>query len=593
MPRTALSAAVAEQLIRMIFLNGKRVVVPVLVSCLMCCMLLFGTVGTPYLAAWFLLCAAATGTRVLVLSRLVRRREPDPTAKLALTAALSLMTGSAYGSIVVSFPSIGVFERAMLTTMLISFCSGAVITNSGYRPVFLSFVLPILGSLALLWMLNPGQPIGDGLALFIGAWLLLIVVTLVVIAQDTFDAFAISAESSARQERLTAELGAALAEAESARTEAEISSRSKTRFLAAASHDLRQPVHVLSLYGAVLGSADMSPKARRIVDQMNTAVESLSAQLSSLLDLSRLDAGDVKPSLGAVDLEVLVGTLTAEFEKMADERGIALIEDLERPLFVRSDPEMLSRILRNLCGNALKYTFEGSVTLSARCGADVVTLAITDTGIGIDEHDRAHIFEEFYQASNAGRDTSEGLGLGLSIVQRLVGALRHEIEVSSVPGLGTTVSLRMERCRAPTAVLEPPARESTARGVRLPPGLWVHVVDDDAAVRGSMRALLEGHGCRVTLTACASSTLRFLERRAPAVILVDMRLGGETSGMDVIASVKNTRPGLAAALITGEELEVGANDDRVAGVPVFRKPLSEAELLGGIEALLERVPSHA
>lgn len=558
-----------------------------MISSSLCYVLILESGQVAAATAWFVLTMLATALRTYGLSRLVRWNQEDPTAKLFVTSLLSLFTGVACGSILFFFPLVGAFERAMLTAMLISFCTGAVLINAGYRPIFLSFVLPIFGTMTLLWMINPGAPIEDRLALYIGVTLVFMLITLAVIAQETFNAFAQSVEISDRQTQLTDELTEALAAMKAARADAETSSRSKTRFISAASHDLRQPVHVLSMYGAILSSASVDSKTKNIVSNMNVAVESLSSQLSTLLDLSRLDSGEMKPEFAAINLCEVLNLLVRDIGQIAERQGITIRNEVEHPVHVWSDRDMLMRILQNLCGNALKYTQKGSIALRVRKQGETVCLQVMDTGIGIDEAEQIHIFDEFYQVANANRDTRMGLGLGLSIVERLVHSLNHQIEVQSKVGEGTCISLSMATCASAQGaeVLHSPGRPAMER-VEAVSGLWVHVVDDDQAIRDSMGALLRERGCHVTETRSVADTCEFLEVESPSVILVDLRLAGENTGLDIIEWLNEHRPDLPAALITGEAVQPLKVFERFPNLRVLQKPVSESVLAHEINLLV-------
>lgn len=333
----------------------------------------------------------------------------------------------------------------MLTLVLVAICSGAIITNSGYRPFFLSFTLPVLGGLSVAWGLNPHHVVDSLLASIVSIMIVVMLVTFVVMSQETFNAFDIYVEATERQKALADELSIALKKAEDAQNSAENSDNSKSRFLAAASHDLRQPVYVLTLYSAVLARSEVSLETRKVIDNMNIAIESLSSEIEILLDISRLDSGAVIPDKTAVNLEAIMGKLEPGFSTLATNKGIVFHNKIHEPCVVWTDADMLSQMLRNICGNAIEYTSNGSVTLTVlRCENNEVVISIADTGIGISKENLVHVLEEFYQISNPERDNGMGLGLGLSIVDRLAKSLGHELLISSVQGSGTKVSIKMQ-----------------------------------------------------------------------------------------------------------------------------------------------------
>ena len=585
-----ISDRTSEQLIWMVHRNATRALLPLLLAIGLTWLLLREHVDLAALNLWAGLTCAVVLARALLLRRLVRDDTLSQRRRRRASAVLSLCAGTAFGAVLTFFPSVAAFERAMLTAILLGVCSGAVSSNSGYRPLFLCYTLPMLGTLGLLWIVNPGAPVGGVLAACVGVSVLLVASTLAITAQDVFDAFALSVESSLELEVQAEELSEALATAERAQALAETTSASKTRFIAAASHDLRQPVHVLNLYSAALKSADMSSKVRAILDDMAIAVDSLSSQIGTLLDISELDSGAVEPAIGTVDLSRLVRELMHEFDKLAEDKGIRLVNELDAPLFVGTDPDMLCQILRNLCGNAIKFTRTGSVSFAAEVRGDTIALSIVDTGIGMRRGDSRKVFEEFYQVGNEGRDKSRGMGLGLSIVERLIGNLGHEIELDSTPGVGTRVTVVMARREgtpfASAATTPPDASDDPT----LPAGFWVHLVDDDDTVRRGMETLLQSLGHQVTVSDSSASTVDFLAHRTPSAVLVDLHLGNDDSGLHIVDALSRTHPRVPVALITGESLTDPHLSERYPDLLVLQKPIPTRELLDLLAYMAELSP---
>jgi len=431
-PSPLITDPISEQLIEIIHRNATRAFVPLLLSIALSHLLLVSVAKPLELYIWSGATALIVVIRMSLLRTISRRSSMRQINKRYSAAALSFCTGSAFGAVLFFWPESAPFERAILTAILLGVCSGAVVSNSGYRPIFLCYTAPMLVPLGIAWMINPGEAIGDTVAICIGLSVCLVALIQAIMAQEVFDALSRSVALSVKLEEQTHELTVALQNAENAQNRAEASSDSKTRFIAAASHDLRQPVHVMNLYGSVLKNAEVNSKTRKIIDDMNIAVESLSSQLNTLLDISEIDSGTVQPVMEVVDLHSLTDSLKQEFQKLAEKKNISLISKVSVGISVWSDPAILSRILRNLCSNAIKYTQSGSVTFQADIDGDQVKICIIDTGIGIDKGDSQKVFEEFYQISNPARDRSQGLGLGLSIVERLVASLGHTIELSSM-----------------------------------------------------------------------------------------------------------------------------------------------------------------
>ncbi len=248
-------------------------------------------------------------------------------------------------------------------------------------------------------------------------------------------------------------------------------------------------------------------------------------------------------------------------------------------LHVRTDPAMLAQIIRNLCGNAIKYTFAGSVKVHAKPADTQVVLSISDTGIGINDAERDKIFEEFYQVSNPGRDKRKGMGLGLSIVERLIHNLGHVIHLSSCVGKGTTVTIDLQRCSLEQSATAVPAAQSAPSDVKLPQGFWVHIVDDEAAVQRSVEVFLQSAGCKVTITATSQESISFLADNSPDAVLIDLRLQDNDSGFKVIDWMIKSRPEISVAVVTGESLAEGSLAERYSDVLMLQKPLSNDALL--------------
>lgn len=596
-PTVRISETVSEQLVAMGARNAARALAPLLLAIALSYLLLHGKVSSTSLSTWAFATAAVVILRVCLLIRLRDSTHIASLAKPRHAAVLSFCAGASFGFVLIFFPDVALFERAMLTAILLGVSSGAISSNLGYQPLFLAYTLPMIGSLGLFWIANPGDVVGTLLAASIGICVILVAVTHAMMAQVVFDAFALSVESTLALEKRTEELSNALASAEKAKSLAEESSSSKTRFIAAASHDLRQPVHVLNLYGAALASADLSPVIRVIADDMTTAVASLSSQINTLLDISELDGGHVEPQIELLDLSSLTAGLCRDFRALAEDKKIDLVNTAVQSAHVYSDAAMLSRILRNLCGNAIKYTHEGSVTLSIEDRGDTVALLIEDTGIGIDSCDTDKVFEEFYQAANLDRDKSLGMGLGLSIVERLVRTLDHTIEMQSTPGVGTRVSVVMA-CAQAGQVSVPPAQPTANRPrielPALPDGFWLHLVDDDDSVSRSMRAMLEAREVRVTISSSAAETHACLDSREPSAVLVDLHLQGGDSGLHVVDALKLSHPTVPVALITGDATIESELLVRYPDLLTLQKPVPMDELVALLDYLARsRVPADS
>jgi signal transduction histidine kinase/CheY-like chemotaxis protein len=393
-----------------------------------------------------------------------------------------------------------------------------------------------------------------------------------------------------------AELVHALDTMRSARDLAETADRGKTGFLAAASHDLRQPIHALGLYMGALRNRALDTPEREIVDRMNGSVAALDTLLDSLLDISRMDAGALVPQPRAFDLGALVHRLAEEFAPEAEARSLRLATRLPNgpPAAVWSDPLLVERVLRNLIANAVKYTREGGVLITCRLRgppADAVwRVEVWDTGSGIAAEDQERVFDEFYQADNAERDRRRGLGLGLSIVRRLSRLLQLPLAMRSRPGRGTRFMLDLSPTRVPIEPAPAPEPELPLQG------LAVAVVEDDIEVRAAMRALLVGWGCEVFDGVDAADVLRLANAagRTPAAVVADLRLRADQDGLAEVARLRACcGDDLPALIVSGDSAPERVRLMQNSGLPWLAKPVPAARLRSWLAQAALRVEAVA
>lgn len=349
---------------------------------------------------------------------------------------------------------------------------------------------------------------------------------------------------------------------------AEAAGNAKTRFLAAASHDLRQPIHALSLFSATLGMRNLDLRTTQIAQSIDAAVKALAYQLDALLDISKLDAGIVTANKTRFNLSDFLVRLRDEFATQAEDREIKL--QLECPVnaIVNTDHALLERIIRNLIGNAINHNMDCTIQLVVDRSADHWELSVADTGRGIPREEQGKIFEEFYQLENPERDRSKGLGLGLAIVQRLSELLELDMQFESETGWGTRFKLHL------TADV---AQPGTFNGVHTRrtslEGLSVLVVDDESAVRDGMKVLLEVLGCHVQIAGSTSAAISLATSHKPDLALVDLRLRDHDSGINTIDRLHHLYPGLPAIIISGDTAPDRLQQAKKAGIPVLSKPV--------------------
>jgi signal transduction histidine kinase len=378
------------------------------------------------------------------------------------------------------------------------------------------------------------------------------------------------------QER-TAELTALNSELISAKAAADEANLDKTRFIAAASHDILQPLNAARLFTSSLVERARQEEHSRLVGSIDASLESVEEILTALLDISRLDAGALQPELSVFRIDEIIDTLSLEVSAGADARGIDFTT-VPCSLSVRSDRRLLRRALQNLLSNAIKYAPGRQVLFGCRRVGDSLRIEVHDTGPGIPEHKQRDVFREFERLAQKG--DSPGLGLGLSIVERIARVLGHDLKLRSEPGRGTVFSIEV-----PLATVQL-ARTVGVHEVPQPSAgtlanLNVLVIDNEAAIIAGMRSLLEGWGCTVQAmnSAAELDNEGFAAPARPGIIIADYHLGGDTNGLDVIERLRH-RYGypVPAILITADRTKDVRERATALGVTFLQKPVKPAAL---------------
>ncbi|MGE5548607.1 MAG: PAS domain S-box protein [Solirubrobacterales bacterium] len=386
-------------------------------------------------------------------------------------------------------------------------------------------------------------------------------------------------------------LNVEITELKRAEEEAKAANRAKSMFLAAASHDLRQPVQAIVLLNAALFSRLDGHSAQTLVSKIGASLEALQRLLRALLDISRLDAGAVVPEIRDVELGGVLERLQAEYGLMALGRGLT-IRAVRTSAWTRTDPTLLERIARNLIENALRYTERGRILLGCRRRGDSVRLYVIDTGIGIAREHQESVFQEFYQVGNPERDREKGLGLGLSIVSRLCGLLDIRLSLVSQPGKGSCFMLDLPAVRTTESLVPDsrPAPETAANRFA------ILVVDDDAMIRNGMAEILADWGCEVLLAGDATEAVGQVSTngRCPNAILADYRLPGGRTGIEAARAVHRAcGREIPAIIITGDTAPDRIAEAKASGFKVMHKPVQPDHLKLVIEKLRARSSAHA
>jgi two-component system, sensor histidine kinase len=356
--------------------------------------------------------------------------------------------------------------------------------------------------------------------------------------------------------------------------------RQKSRFLAAASHDLRQPLQTLSLLNrAAKRQAGGNTSMLGLLDRQQLALDSMSALLASVLDISKLDSGGVTANPTAFAIDEVFEKLRSDFEPQAAEKGLELVIEGSAE-GVQTDPELLRRLLGNLVSNAIRYTHRGEVRVSCVRHGDLIAINVHDTGIGISAEDLDRVFEEFYQVDR-GTQRPEGLGLGLSIVRRLQQLLGCGVQVESVVDQGTTFRVMIPRAEVAPSVGEDSPGAGTARGGR------VLIVDDERPVAEATSLLLEIEGFEVGVASSEQEALECVRVFSPDVIVSDYHLRGGETGTGVVAAVRSKLGWIVPTIfVTGDTARSAITNSRVENALLLNKPVRADDLL---DAVRERV----
>jgi signal transduction histidine kinase/CheY-like chemotaxis protein len=574
-PRGAQRLESGERLVEFIAGHSQSMPLPLVSVIAFMAVVAAGRAPAWQVLAWVGLEFAVLWARYRILSRLPARQDLTLTSKLRLVLLLSAVSGMAHGLSLLFFPVLTEPERFLFTLMLLGLCTAAVGFLGGDRPTLLAHLAPILGGLMLAWGLAPW--------LQAPAWteraLALIAVVygalLMGFARETRQTFTDSWRIRLQEHALNEKLQLALAQAREA-------SAAKTRFLAAASHDLRQPLHSLSLLAATLAMRPLDTRSAQIVELLRQSTEALSAQLDGLLDVSKLDAGIVAPNRQPFQLRQLVQQHCQEIEAAVLQKGLAPQFHFEGDDWVYSDATLLLRVLGNLTHNALKFTTSGHIGVwVGPSGQGLACVRVQDSGVGIAPAEQDKVFQEFYQVSNQERDRAKGLGLGLAIVRRLADLLDMRLSMRSAPGQGTCFELCLPVVPPPL-----PPQQAEAQAPQPPRAfdLQVLLVDDEAAVRASARLLLEELGCQCAEAVGTEDAVAAARDTQPDLVLADFRLRGDDNGLATIRALRARWPQVRAVLVSGDTAPDRLREAQDAGMRLLHKPLRLEQLKAELAA---------
>lgn len=485
--------------------------------------------------------------------------------------ALSLIFGSAlagglWGTL--SLLYLPIDDQAYQLFLLISLmgmAGGSTFTFSMYLPCYFAYIPATLLPITIQFF-TMGDKFYNTLGIVSAFYLLVLTVFNIKINKNFKATLALRFENLSLIEQLKEQ-----------KEDAERANNAKSKFLAAASHDLRQPLYALGLFTSVLDETIKYPKVKRVVEQINASVTALTSLFDKLLDISQLDAGVVSVKKEDVVLSEIIDKLSKEFSREAQEKNIELIWPTQYPS-VHSEPVLLERILRNYLSNAVKYTHKGRVEVVCETQSGQVYIQVSDTGIGMTEETLDEIYEEFYQVSNPERNRNKGLGLGLSIVKRTADLLEHKISVTSTIGKGSTFSIAVKQVED---VGQKNVRISKISERIQPTNKLVLIIDDEDSIREGLQCILELWQYQVITAFDVIDAIRQLEALAqqPDVIISDYRLKENNTGVDAIKALhEQYGTEIPALLITGDVAQERLLAIKKSNFQVLFKPVPPVKL---------------
>ncbi len=493
------------------------------------------------------------------------------------TAAGGLMWGGAALWLFPSDPA----HQAQLLMVILGLASASVTINPSYPSSFYIYVLSVALPLVFRFMAS------DDSAHWVMAAIMLLYLAVVLKAgAELGRAFRVALRQRHENIALVRQLTEQKTLAERARQQVEAVSSEKSRFLAAASHDLRQPLQALALFSEALKERASDQATQQLAGQIDKSVHALGDMFNELLDLSRLDAGMMAPRWQHFALQPLLDRLYVDFAPQAQAKGlrfdIPVVDDARDrttrgDAIVHSDPFLLERMLRNLISNAIRYTDEGSVVLRWQRSGEMLEFEVADTGVGIRADALPHIFEEYYQADNPHRDRRKGLGLGLAIVRRIEQLLDCRVNVRSGLARGSTFSFAVpvgDEAKAAQPFVITYSRHDLT-------GTVVALVEDDPDIRQIAAELMEKWGCRVVAGESPGEVVRELDmaKLRPDLLVCDYRLPQGLTGVRAIAQMRELwGVSVPAMVLTGDTAPEALRDIHASGAMLLHKPITSARL---------------
>jgi len=596
-----LAALARADQVATLYASWHRTTASMLLGAFILCGVMWQQEASWVMAAWLAAILVNQAWRG-VLARAYRRADPpiDDAARWgAYWAVGATLAGALWGVASVAMFPAPLAYQALFIVCQFGVILGGLSRTAVYKPAFYGFVLAVLVPLIARVAIE-----GDQVHLFTAGVLGVVLIFVLAFGRQVNGVITQSLMMRHENVDLIRELKAQTEAALAARAVAETASLAKSQFLAAANHDLRQPLHAMGLFAAALAARVRDPGVTPLVTSIRASVEALEHLFAELLDLSQLEAGALRPAPAAVGLQPLFARLAADFAPQALAARLTLAVVPTR-LAVATDPVLLERVLRNLLANAVRYTPSGGIVLGARRRGRAVRIDVVDTGVGIAESDATRVFDEFVQLAVARRNHAggRGLGLGLAIVRKLATLCGHSVELASTPGRGSRFSITVPRAGS----LDDPGRcrrpqsSDGASSITLS-GRRIVVVDDDPAVVAAMQALFASWNALAAGGSDAMTAMASLvdDNRVDGdtvdigrvdLIVADLRLADGKSGIDAIARLRaSLGAGVPAIVVSGDTSAEAQAEVRAARVELLVKPVVAAALKEAAERAI--IPRH-
>ena len=529
------------------------------------------------LIGWFGTLALVQIFRYLLYLYYQRRFQPSRSRQFATYFTVgACVSGIVWGSSgVLLFADNSLSHQLFLVLALLGMASGANTTQQSYLPAFYCYFYTILSPIILVLFVH-GEIIQYSIAIMLIAYLISISYYALNIHRSLIDTLLLRFENI--------DLVAQLREQ---KDEAEWANLAKSKFLAAASHDLRQPLHALSLFTSVLNDSNQTSGNRKVVGQIVTTVHALESLFNALLDISRLDAGTMLVEKSHFSLQSMLDRLANDFDRQASEKGLHIIWP-KTNLIIYSDINLFEQILRNFISNAIRYTPAGHIEIRCRQTGKQVLVEVIDTGIGIPQDKQNIIFEEFQQLTNPERDRNKGLGLGLAIVKRVADLLEHSVSLQSEPSKGSTFLVTADLGN-PDSIKSASTPDNTIL-VNESHSRLVAVIDDEVNILEGMQNLLESWGYQVVTAVDLNDGLNKLsaQQQTPDAIIVDYRLRENKTGIEAIQALHaHFGTKIPALIVTGDTAVEQLREVAQSGFQVLHKPVAP----GKLRAFLRHLPT--